>query len=73
MSASPSILGQYLGHFRIIERIGAGGVGVVYRAHDERLKRDVALKVLIPSALADEGARKRFRKEALTFVSALPP
>jgi eukaryotic-like serine/threonine-protein kinase len=67
MSASPSIVGQCIGHFRIIERIGVGGVGVVYRARDERLKRDIALKVLAPAALADEAARKRFRKEALTL------
>jgi eukaryotic-like serine/threonine-protein kinase len=67
MSALPSIVGQYFGHFRIIERIGEGGMGVVYRAQDLRLQRDVALKVLAPAALADKAARKRFRKEALTL------
>jgi serine/threonine protein kinase len=61
------MIGQSLGHYRIIERIGAGGMGVVYRARDERLERDVALKVLPAGALADEETRKRFRREALAL------
>ncbi len=61
------MIGQTLGHYRVLEQIGAGGMGVVYRAHDERLDRDVALKVLPAGTLADESARKRFRKEALTL------
>jgi hypothetical protein len=40
-------------------------MGIVYRARDERLERDIALKVLPPGTLADDGARKRFRKETL--------
>ena len=54
-----------LSHYRILEQIGAGGMGVVYRAHDERLDRDVALKVLPTTAAIESDARKRFRKEAL--------
>ncbi len=56
-----------LSHYRVIEEIGTGGMGVVYRAHDEHLHRDVALKVLPPGKLDDESARKRFRKEALAL------
>jgi len=61
------MIGRTLGHYRIIEKIGAGGMGVVYRAGDERLERDVALKILPAGALADEAARKRFRGEAMAL------
>jgi eukaryotic-like serine/threonine-protein kinase len=57
-------LGQRFGRYRIEEEIGAGGMGVVYRAYDEKLERDLAIKVLTPGALNDEAARKRFRNEA---------
>ncbi len=61
------MIGQVLGHYRVLEKIGEGGMGVVFRAHDERLDRDVALKVLPSGALGDEAARKRFRQEAITL------
>jgi eukaryotic-like serine/threonine-protein kinase len=56
--------GHRLGHYRILEQIGAGGMGVVYRTHDEHLDREVAIKVLPPGTVKDETARKRFRSEA---------
>jgi eukaryotic-like serine/threonine-protein kinase len=58
-------VGLELSHYRIVEKIGAGGMGEVYRAHDQHLARDVAIKVLPPGTLIDESARKHFRKEAL--------
>ncbi len=61
------MVGKTLGHYRILEKIGAGGMGEVYRAHDDHLDRDVAIKVLPAGTLADESARKRFRKEALAL------
>jgi eukaryotic-like serine/threonine-protein kinase len=62
------MLNQTLSHYRVLEQIGAGGMGVVYRARDEQLERDVAIKVLRSRVLADDDARKRFRKEALSLA-----
>jgi eukaryotic-like serine/threonine-protein kinase len=58
-------IGEHLGRYRIEEQIGAGGMGVVYRAYDVKLQRRLAIKVITPGALNDEAARKRFRNEAL--------
>jgi eukaryotic-like serine/threonine-protein kinase len=63
----PVLTGRTLSHYRVLERIGSGGMGEVYRAYDERLERDVAIKVLPLGTLADDAARKRFRKEALAL------
>ncbi len=65
--------GQTLGRYHIVEEIGAGGMGVVYRAHDDRLSRDVALKFLPAGALADETARRRCRQEALALAKLNHP
>src|SRR4051812_39149029 len=62
------MIGPILGHYRVEERIGAGGMGEVYRAHDDKLDRDVALKVLAAGLLSDETARMRFHKEALALA-----
>jgi tetratricopeptide (TPR) repeat protein/tRNA A-37 threonylcarbamoyl transferase component Bud32 len=66
MDAS-SLIGKTLSHYEVTGLIGQGGMGVVYRARDLRLERDVALKVLRAGALGDEVARKRFRTEALSL------
>ncbi len=72
--ASPSVIvGRTLGHYRVVEEIGSGGMGVVYRARDQRLERDVALKVLPAGTLADESARKRFRREAVALSKTNHP
>ncbi|MGE5110697.1 MAG: protein kinase domain-containing protein, partial [Acidobacteriaceae bacterium] len=62
-----------LGHYRLLEQIGSGGMGVVYRAWDEHLDRDVAVKVLSPHLLVDENVRKRFRKEARSLSKVNHP
>ena len=67
------MIGQVLGHYRIDEKIGVGGMGEVFRAHDERLERDVAVKVLPAHTLDDQNVRKRFRKEALSLSSLNHP
>jgi TolB-like protein/Tfp pilus assembly protein PilF len=67
------MIGQTLGHYRILEKVGAGGMGVVYRAHDEQLERDVALKVLPSGTLSDNPSRRLFRKEALALAKLSHP
>jgi serine/threonine protein kinase/Tfp pilus assembly protein PilF len=59
------MIGRTLSHYRVTSKLGAGAMGEVYRAHDERLERDVALKVLPAGTLSDQDARRRFRQEAI--------
>src|SRR5258706_6995690 len=61
------MLGRRLSHYLILDLLGQGGMGRVYRALDEHLEREVAVKVLPAGSLADDDARRRFRKEALAL------
>jgi serine/threonine protein kinase len=63
------LIGTTLGHYRIVEKIGEGGMGEVYRAQDERLDRDVAIKVLPASVAQDPERIARFEREAKLLAS----
>ena len=67
------LVGQKLGHYRIVEKIGEGGMGEVYRAQDERLGRDVAIKVLPEHFAEDPARRERFEREARAVSSLNDP
>jgi len=61
-----TLLGKTIAHYHILGQLGAGGMGVVFRAHDERLDRDVAFKLLPEATLRNETARSRLLREART-------
>ena len=67
------MIGRTLGRYQILEQLGQGGAGIVYRAEDPRLGRSVAIKVLQEHALRDERALSRFRQEARSLSRLLHP
>src|SRR4030095_1714379 len=67
------MIGQTLGPYRIVEKLGEGGMGEVYRAHDPKLKRDIALKALPSNTVADSERRARFEREAQAVAALNHP
>jgi len=67
------MIGKSFSHYQIIGKLGAGGMGVVYRAQDTKLKREVAIKVLPEAFARDQERMKRFEREAQVLASLNHP
>ena len=68
-----NLSGQNLGKYQVIDEIGRGGMGTVYRAYDVDLRRHVALKILLPHLVNDGRFLERFRREAVTVANLKHP
>ncbi len=66
------MIGQIVAHYKILEKIGSGGMGDVYLAEDTKLDRKVALKVLPPELAESEERRARFTREAKAIAALAP-
>jgi serine/threonine protein kinase/Tfp pilus assembly protein PilF len=67
------MIGKRISHYKILEELGSGGMGVVYKAEDTKLKRTVALKFVVPRMLRKDEDKKRFLREAQTAASLNHP
>jgi serine/threonine protein kinase len=67
------MIGKTISHYKIIEKLGEGGMGIVYKAEDSKLKRQVALKFLSPKSLSGEEEKNRFKREAQAAASLNHP
>jgi serine/threonine protein kinase len=72
-SSAEVVVGRQLGPYRILSALGAGGMGEVYRAHDSKLGRDVAIKTLPPEFARDPERLARFRREARALAALNHP